>query len=123
MAWFTVFPGSLQQAERFVQLGYKIGVGGTITYPRASKTRDVIAKLPLASLLLETDAPDMPLNGFQGRLTARNRPPGYLPCCASCARNRRMRLPKCWLNNTYAVFSVRGSLPFVGSIRQLAHNA
>lgn len=61
------FSGSLQQAERFVQLGYKIGVGGTITYPRASKTREVIAQLPLASLLLETDAPDMPLNGFQGQ--------------------------------------------------------
>ncbi|RSV83909.1 TatD family hydrolase [Klebsiella aerogenes] len=61
------FAGSLQQAERFVQLGYKIGVGGTITYPRASKTRDVMACLPLSSLLLETDAPDMPLNGFQGQ--------------------------------------------------------
>ena len=61
------FSGSVQQAERFVQLGYKIGVGGTITYPRASKTREVIAQLPLESLLLETDAPDMPLNGFQGQ--------------------------------------------------------
>lgn len=61
------FAGSLQQAERFVQLGYKIGVGGTITYPRASKTRDVMAQLPLEALLLETDAPDMPLNGFQGQ--------------------------------------------------------
>lgn len=61
------FAGSLQQAERFVQLGYKIGVGGTITYPRASKTRDVMARLPLEALLLETDAPDMPLNGFQGQ--------------------------------------------------------
>lgn len=61
------FAGSLQQAERFVQLGYKIGVGGTITYPRASKTREVMAQLPLESLLLETDAPDMPLNGFQGQ--------------------------------------------------------
>ena len=61
------FAGSLQQAERFVQLGYKIGVGGTITYPRASKTRDVMAQLPLSALLLETDAPDMPLNGFQGQ--------------------------------------------------------
>ncbi|VUS40456.1 metal-dependent hydrolase [Klebsiella spallanzanii] len=61
------FSGSLQQAERFVQLGYKIGVGGTITYLRASKTRDVMAQLPLSSLLLETDAPDMPLNGFQGQ--------------------------------------------------------
>lgn len=61
------FAGSLQQAERFIQLGYKIGVGGTITYPRASKTRDVMARLPLSALLLETDAPDMPLNGFQGQ--------------------------------------------------------
>ena len=60
------FAGSLQQAQRFIELGYKIGVGGTITYPRASKTRDVMTQLPLSSLLLETDAPDMPLNGFQG---------------------------------------------------------
>lgn len=61
------FAGSLQQAERFVQLGYKIGVGGTISYPRASKTRDVMARLPLSALVLETDAPDMPLNGYQGQ--------------------------------------------------------
>lgn len=61
------FSGSLQQAQRFIELGYKIGVGGTITYPRASKTREVMAQLPLSALLLETDAPDMPLNGFQGQ--------------------------------------------------------
>ncbi|WP_039057543.1 TatD family hydrolase [Enterobacter sp. Bisph1] len=61
------FAGSLQQAQRFVELGYCIGVGGTITYPRASKTRNVMAQLPLSALLLETDAPDMPLNGFQGQ--------------------------------------------------------
>ncbi|WP_407436917.1 TatD family hydrolase [Lelliottia sp.] len=60
------FAGSLQQAQHFIELGYKIGVGGTITYPRASKTRDVMTQLPLSTLLLETDAPDMPLNGFQG---------------------------------------------------------
>ena len=61
------FAGSLQQAEAFIKAGYAIGVGGTITYPRASKTRETIARLPLASLLLETDAPDMPLCGFQGQ--------------------------------------------------------
>ena len=61
------FSGSLQQAQRFIELGYHIGVGGAITYPRASKTRDVMARLPLSALLLETDAPDMPLNGFQGQ--------------------------------------------------------
>lgn len=65
------FAGSEQQALAFVRLGYAIGVGGTITYERASKTRNTIARLPLSSLLLETDAPDMPLQGFQGQA---NRP-------------------------------------------------
>lgn len=60
------FAGSYEQAKRFVDLGYKIGVGGTITYDRANKTREAICKLPLDSLLLETDSPDMPVFGFQG---------------------------------------------------------
>ncbi|WP_370555939.1 TatD family hydrolase [Edwardsiella tarda] len=65
------FSGSLSQAEAFVRLGYAIGVGGTISYERAKKTRAVMATLPLHALVLETDAPDMPLAGFQGQA---NRP-------------------------------------------------
>lgn len=65
------FAGSLAQAQAFIRLGYYIGVGGTISYERAQKTRSVMAQLPLASLLLETDAPDMPLAGYQGQA---NRP-------------------------------------------------
>ncbi len=61
------FAGSEQQALAFIRAGYAIGVGGTITYPRASKTRNAIARLPLSSLLLETDSPDMPLQGWQGQ--------------------------------------------------------
>lgn len=65
------FAGSEQQALAFIRAGYAIGVGGTITYERASKTRNTISRLPLSSLLLETDSPDMPLQGFQGQA---NRP-------------------------------------------------
>ncbi|QJW57747.1 putative metal-dependent hydrolase YjjV [Serratia plymuthica] len=61
------FAGSLSQAQAFIRLGYYIGVGGTISYERAQKTRSVMAQLPLTSLLLETDAPDMPLSGYQGQ--------------------------------------------------------
>ena len=61
------FAGSQSQAEAFIKLGYAIGVGGTITYERAQKTRRTFAALPLSSLLLETDAPDMPLAGYQGQ--------------------------------------------------------
>ncbi|OCG06958.1 deoxyribonuclease YjjV [Gilliamella sp. wkB178] len=65
------FSGSYQQAMQFIKLGYYIGVGGVISYTRANKTRNAIAQLPLASLVLETDAPDMPLSGQQGQI---NRP-------------------------------------------------
>ena len=61
------FSGSLQQAEAFWKLGIHLGIGGTITYPRASKTRKTIAAMPVEALVLETDAPDMPLCGFQGQ--------------------------------------------------------
>ncbi|WP_366941232.1 TatD family hydrolase [Gilliamella sp.] len=61
------FSGSYQQAMQFVKLGYYIGVGGVISYERANKTRNTIAQLPLSSLVLETDAPDMPLSGRQGQ--------------------------------------------------------
>lgn len=60
------FSGSYQQAKAYVELGFKIGVGGTITYPRAKKTINAIKQLPLSSLLLETDAPAMPPMGMQG---------------------------------------------------------
>jgi TatD DNase family protein len=69
------FSGSLHEALTYIDLGFKIGVGGGITYPRAKKTRKTIAQLPLNSLVLETDAPDMPLMGRQGQRNS----PEYLP--------------------------------------------
>jgi TatD DNase family protein len=60
------FSGSFQQAEAFWQLGFRLGVGGVISYERASKTRDVFRVMPLNSLVLETDSPDMPLQGEHG---------------------------------------------------------
>ena len=60
------FSGSEQQAKQLWDLGFLIGIGGSITYERAQKLRRVVRAVPLESLLLETDAPDMPMQGFQG---------------------------------------------------------
>jgi TatD DNase family protein len=60
------FSGSYQQAKDYVDLGFKLGIGGTITYPRSKKTINAVKRLPLSSLLLETDAPAMPPFGQQG---------------------------------------------------------
>lgn len=59
------FSGSLQQAEAFWQLGFRLGIGGVISFERANKTREAVRDMPLEALLLETDAPDMPLQGQQ----------------------------------------------------------
>lgn len=61
------FSGSEQEAKQFIELGFKLGIGGVITYPRANKTRRAITALSVEHLVLETDSPDMPLFGFQGR--------------------------------------------------------
>lgn len=54
------FSGSRQQAEAFIKLGLRIGFGGAMTYPRATRLRELAAALPLEALVLETDAPDIP---------------------------------------------------------------
>ncbi len=54
------FNGSRQQADAFIALGFKLGFGGTLTYPRALKIRELVSTLPLSAIVLETDAPDMP---------------------------------------------------------------
>ncbi len=54
------FNGSGQQAQAFVDLGFALGFGGTLTYERSLQIRRLAASLPLSALVLETDAPDIP---------------------------------------------------------------
>ncbi|MDM3871461.1 TatD family hydrolase [Porticoccus sp. W117] len=79
------FTGSAELGRRYWELGFYLGIGGTITYERARKTRDAVTQLPLQSLLLETDAPDMPLWGHQGQSNS----PLYLPEIANCLAQLR----------------------------------
>lgn len=54
------FSGSRQQADEFIRLGFKLGFGGAMTYPRATRLRELATTLPQSCIVLETDAPDMP---------------------------------------------------------------
>jgi TatD DNase family protein len=69
------FSGSLQQAEHYLKLGFLISICGTITYDRASRIRSVAAEIPLQSLVLETDSPDLPPAAHHGQRNS----PEYLP--------------------------------------------
>jgi len=61
------FSGSYEMAMQYWAMGFRVGIGGTITYERANKTREAVKHLPLDAILLETDAPDMPIQGEQGK--------------------------------------------------------
>ena len=59
------FNASKVQAERYInEFNFKLGFGGALTHQRAKKLRQLASSLPLESLVLETDAPDMPLAGM-----------------------------------------------------------
>lgn len=79
------FSGSPELARQYWRQGFSVGVGGTITYERAKKTRRAIEQLPWEALLLETDAPDMPLYGYQGEANT----PLQLPAVAEALAQLR----------------------------------
>lgn len=65
------FSGSLEQAHELLRIGFSVGIGGPVTYPRAQRLRRMVAALPAECLLLETDAPDQPGSQRKGE---RNEP-------------------------------------------------
>jgi TatD DNase family protein len=81
------FNGSRQQADAFIGLGFKLGFGGAMTHSRATRIRELAATLPLDSIVLETDAPDIPPAWLGG---GRNEP-GELPRMAEVLAELRGR--------------------------------
>lgn len=74
------FNGSLQQAQNFISLGFKLGFGGAMTYTRALQIRRLASDLPLSAIVLETDAPDM----SPAWLTDEPNSPQQLPRIGEC---------------------------------------
>ena len=79
------FSGSRQQAEKLWELDFMLGLGGPVTYERASRLRKLAATMPLEHLLLETDAPDQPDAGIRG---GRNEPARLRVVCETIAQLR-----------------------------------
>lgn len=73
------FSGSVQQAKAWLDLGFRLGIGGAMTHPRAQKLRKTISTLPLQAWLLETDSPDMPSAFWKNPPHS----PAAIPCLAA----------------------------------------
>lgn len=98
------FSGSLQQGQRWHELGFALGVGGAMTHPGAKRLRQTLRDLPLESVLLETDAPDM-RPAFLGR--NENSPamiPLYGAILASIKNQSLSNVSRVLQQNLYRIF-------------------
>lgn len=102
------FNGSLPQAEQYLALDFKFGFGGMLTYERSSKIRGLARELPLESIVLETDAPDMTPAAHHGERNS----PEYLPEVAhSLAAIRGMPVEEVSAITAANAFSLFGIKP------------
>lgn len=76
------FAGSREEAKEYIKLGFKLGLGGAATWPQALRMHRVIAELPLDSVVLETDSPDMAPAMYPGQ---RNSPEHLPDICMALA--------------------------------------
>jgi len=74
---FHCFGGSLEEAKSISELGFKIGIGGVVTFKNSSLS-DVVKDIPIEDLVLETDCPYLPPVPYRGK---RNEP-SYLKLIA-----------------------------------------
>ena len=61
------FSSSLEMAKEFIKLGYKIGVGGTVTFKNSKKLQEIVKEIDLKNILLETDSPYLSPEPFRGK--------------------------------------------------------
>ncbi len=83
------FNGSWQQAQMFIELGFRLGFGGAMSFEGSSRIRELARTLPLSAIVLETDAPDMPPAWCQGE---RNVPANLASYAALLAQLRGISL-------------------------------
>ena len=100
------FNGSLEQAQIYLDMGFKLGFGGMLTYERSRKLRHLAKTLPLQSIVLETDAPDMSGEVCRGRRNSPQYLPDYLAALASIRQESLQSIAEITTNNTTAVLGL-----------------
>jgi TatD DNase family protein len=101
------FNGSRQQADMFLDMGFRLGFGGAVTYERATRLRALAAELPADAIVMETDAPDIPPHWLYataeqraaGHGQGRNEP-GELPRIGAEVAQLRGVPPAAWAATT-----------------------
>ena len=108
------FNGSAVQAQGFLELGFRLGFGGSSTYEGSLRIRRFASELPAEAIVLETDAPDIPPQWLRENGVARRNEPGELARVAAViAGLRRLSV------EDLAVLTSRNALQALPRLAQL----
>jgi len=105
------FGGGWEQAQRSLDLGFLVSFAGNLTYPKAQTLRDVAGRVPLDSLLVETDAPWLAPAANRGK---RNEPALVVETAAVLAALHRLspdEIAAATTQNFYRLFPGVSALP------------
>ena len=108
------FSGSPEQARRLWALGFHLGIGGPLTYPRAQRLRHLVATMPAEFLLLETDSPDQPDHDWRGQRNEPARLRRVLTEAALLRDESEARLAAITDANAARLFGLRVGAPAAG---------
>jgi TatD DNase family protein len=98
------FAGSREEAREYIKLGFKLGLGGAATWPQALRMHRVIAELPLRSIVLETDSPDMAPAMFPGQRNSPEHLPAICNALAALLRTTPHQLAEASTANARELF-------------------
>ncbi len=100
------FSGSLEMANEVIKMGLYISIAGPVTFKNAAKLPEIVTKVPLEYLLVETDSPYLTPQPYRGK---RNEP-AYVKLVAEQVANLRgielEVLAKATSENTKKLFGI-----------------
>lgn len=99
------FGGSIETAKIYISMGYLLGIGGTLTFKNC-KLGEVVKKIGMDSLVLETDSPYLTPEPFRGKKNSSK----YIPYIAEKLANlfdiSLEKVSEITLRNTYTMFDL-----------------
>ncbi len=100
------FSGSYEMAKEFIKIGYKLGIGGVLTF-KNSRLNELIEKIDLENIILETDSPYLSPEPFRGR---KNNPANVYYVAKKIAEIKKIKIEEVFnitTNNCRDLFDIQ----------------
>ena len=100
------FSGSYETAMIYISMGYKIGIGGVVTF-KNSKLSEVVKKIGLNNIILETDSPYLTPEPYRGKKNTSKYIVNIAEKLSEIFDISIEEVSKITLNNTYELFDLK----------------